>query len=272
MLYFIPGSRDFVLLSLLFLSNFAHVFHIQGSGPFWTLAIEEQFYLLWPTVVRGRTIRQLRRWALGIGLGVVGLRLIAAAFGHRDYYFTFFHCDGLAWGAYVACWFAQRGPRMSERGVWAALLTGILLCAVPQPMSSLRAMAFAACLRQTGTSLLAAALIALLATRAGAPAFGVLRRGVLPWLGSISYALYMLHLYVLGVYDRLRGPLRVGDTLAYGERFVAILAGTLALSLVSRYALELPAMSLRRYVLARPASLRVEQPVVNRIAKLDRIR
>jgi peptidoglycan/LPS O-acetylase OafA/YrhL len=146
--------------------------------------------------------------------------------------------------------------------VWGALLTGLLLLAVPQPLASLRAMAFAACLRQTGISLLAAALIALLATRTGAPVFGVLRRGVLPWLGSISYALYMLHLYVLWGYDRLRGPLQVGDTLAYGERFAAVLAGTLALSLVSRHALELPAMSLRRYVLARPAAACVDEPAM----------
>jgi peptidoglycan/LPS O-acetylase OafA/YrhL len=258
-LLLVPGSRDFVLLSLLFLSNFAHVFHIQGGGPFWTLAIEEQFYLLWPTVVRGRTIDALRRWALAIGLGTVVLRLIAAAFGHRDYYFTFFHCDGLAWGAFVACWFAQREQHAASRWPIAlALAAGMLLCAVPQPMmsaqplASLRAMAFAACARQTGVSLLAAALIALLVTRAGASAFGVLRRGVLPFFGLISYAMYMLHPYVLGFYDRQRGLVVAGDTLAFAERFAAVSAGTLALCLLSRHVLELPAMSLRRFVLRRP--------------------
>jgi peptidoglycan/LPS O-acetylase OafA/YrhL len=259
-LLFVPGSRAFVLLSLLFLSNFAHVLHIQGDGPFWTLAIEEQFYLLWPTVVRRRAMDELRRWALAIGIGSVGLRLIAAAFGHHDYNFTFFHCDGLAWGAYVACWFAQREQRAASRwGIGMALVAGILLCVVPQfvvspqSLASLRAMAFAACARQTGVSLLAAALIALLVTRAGAPLFGVLRRGVLPFFGLISYAMYMLHLYVLQAYDRLRGPVVAGDTLAFAERFVAISAGTLALCLLSRHGLELPAMSLRRFVLRRPA-------------------
>jgi peptidoglycan/LPS O-acetylase OafA/YrhL len=260
-LCFVPGSRDFVLLSLMFLSNFAHVLHIQGSGPFWTLAIEEQFYLLWPTVVRGRTIAALRCWALAIGLGTVLLRLIAATFGHRDYYFTFFHCDGLAWGAFVACWFAQREQRPTPRwGIGLALAAGTLLCAVPQPLSSLRAMAFAACARQTGVSLLAAAVIALLASRTGAAAFAPLRRGLLPFFGQISYALYMLHLYVLDIYDRLRGPIVLGDTLAFWQRFAVILAATLALCLLSRHLLELPAMSLRRYVLGRPAPVREGEP------------
>jgi peptidoglycan/LPS O-acetylase OafA/YrhL len=56
---FSPNTGGYVLLSALFISNFAHLFNIASDGPFWTLAIEEQFYLLWPTVVRRRSIAQL---------------------------------------------------------------------------------------------------------------------------------------------------------------------------------------------------------------------
>jgi peptidoglycan/LPS O-acetylase OafA/YrhL len=261
LLLLVPGSRDFVILSALFLSNFAHVLHVQGAGPFWTLAIEEQFYLLWPTVVRLRTVRELGRWALAIGLGTILLRLIAAAFGHRDYYFTFFHCDGLAWGAWLACWYSRRKVARPRREGYAIALTcvtsAVLFVLSSAHSVSLRELAFTACLRQTGVALLAAAVIAFLITHAGARYLDLLRSGVLPFFGLISYAMYMIHLYVMEIYDRWRGTPRVGNDFAYALRLACVLGGTIVLCLMSRYGIELPAISLRRFVLARPA---VRQP------------
>jgi hypothetical protein len=54
-------------------------------------------------------------------------------------------------------------------------------------------------------------------------------------------------------YDHLRGALLVGDYSSYVLRFLAIFGSTIALCLLTRYLVELPAMSLRRYVLAKPA-------------------
>ncbi len=133
----------------------------------------------------------------------------------------------------------------------------MLFVFAPGGALSLRELAFSACLRQTGVALFAAAAIAFLITHAGARYLGVLRSGMLPFFGLISYALYMLHLYVMEFYDRLHGVPQVGNDLAYALRFAWVLGGTLALCLVSRYAIELPAISLRRFVLARPA---VRQP------------
>jgi peptidoglycan/LPS O-acetylase OafA/YrhL len=269
-LCFVPGSRNFVLLSALFLSNFAHVLHVQGGGPFWTLAIEEQFYLLWPTVARRRAIGELQHWALAIGLGTIALRLLAAAFGHRDYYFTFFHCDGLAWGAWLACWWSQRDAaretaQREGHAILAGLVIGALLfAAIPSSVASLRAMAFAASLRQTGIALFAAAAVAFLITHGGARSLALLRSRTLTFFGLISYAMYMIHLYVMEEYDRLRGGLPVGDNAAYTVRFACILAGSIAFCLLSRYLIELPAISLRRFVLVRPPPRRPDDPPLPR--------
>jgi peptidoglycan/LPS O-acetylase OafA/YrhL len=122
---------------------------------------------------------------------------------------------------------------------------------------SLRELAFTACLRQTGVALLAAAVIAFLITHAGARYLDLLRSGVLPFFGLISYAMYMIHLYVMEIYDRWRGTPRVGNDFAYALRLACVLGGTIVLCLMSRYGIELPAISLRRFVLARPA---VRQP------------
>jgi peptidoglycan/LPS O-acetylase OafA/YrhL len=265
-LIFEPGSRNYVLLSAFFISNFAWIFHVASTGPFWTLAIEEQFYLLWPTVVRRRSVDQLRRWALSIGATAVLLRLIAAIFGHHNYYFTFFRCDGLAFGAFLACWFAQRGTgavtsSRESRLIGLGLLSGVALIAVSMlPGSTPRSEAFLAAFLQTGVMLLSGSIVAFLIGHTGERALSFLRSPLLTFFGLISYAMYMTHLYVLRAYDHFRGPLAAGDYSAYVVRFASIFAITTALCLISRYLVELPAMSLRKYVLAKPSRANPADP------------
>jgi peptidoglycan/LPS O-acetylase OafA/YrhL len=258
-LLFIPGSVDYVLVSALFISNFAWLFHITSIGPFWTLAIEEQFYLIWPTVVRRRSIPQLRRWAIAIGLTAVVLRFIAAAFGHYDYDFTFFRCDGLAFGAFLACWFSHRDPaaggsRRESRAMIGGFLLGLLLL-VPAIVGSQRilSIAFIFAFRQSGVTLLCGSTIAFLIGHTGQRKLAFLRSRSLTFFGLISYAMYMTHLYVMFSYDHIRSQLIPGDNLAYTLRFFAILGITIVLCVLIRYCIELPALRLRKYVLAKPA-------------------
>lgn len=70
------------------------------------------------------------------------------------------------------------------------------------------------------------------------------------FLGLISYALYMIHDGVLEVYDRYLGQPAPGHTSVLLLRFVVALVVRLMLCVISRYALELPAMSPRKRVLS----------------------
>jgi peptidoglycan/LPS O-acetylase OafA/YrhL len=256
---FVRRSSGYVLLCLFFISNFAQAFHVVSNGPFWTLAIEEQFYLLWPTVVRRRSLAQLRRAALAIGVVAILLRLAAAAFGHYNYYLTFLRCDGLAAGAFLGCWFLQRDTgivaRVRENWTIAlGLLLGIALIALPTPGQA-RLLAFSAALDQTGTTFICASVVAFLIGHSGEPGLAFLRSPPLTFFGLISYAMYMVHDYVMRVYDHVRGPLVEGDLFAYAIRFFAILSISVALCLLTRYLIELPAISLRRIVLTKPSRL-----------------
>ena len=130
-------------------------FHVASNGQgYWTLAIEEQFYLLWPTVVRRRSVEELRRWALSIGVTAVLLRSIAAIFGHHNYYFTFFRCDGLAFGAFLACWFAQRDiaaatSSRESRAIALGFFSGVALIVLSMLQASApRSVAFLAAFLQ----------------------------------------------------------------------------------------------------------------------------
>jgi peptidoglycan/LPS O-acetylase OafA/YrhL len=262
-----PGTWSYVLLCSLFLGNFARLFHLSAAGPFWTLAIEEQFYLLWPAVVRRRSLAQIRRWAIGIASAAFALRIVAAAFGHANYIFTFFHCDGLAVGAFLACWFSERDASKANRGrenwlIGSCLALGITLMALPAAGPGPRAFAFEQAFDQTGVTLVCAAVVAFLVAHSGRRGVSFFRSPGLTFFGLISYAMYMTHAYVLAFYDQLRGPLITGDVFSYALRFFSVLSGTIAVCLVSRYVLELPAISLRRFVLATPSRPQPDEPPV----------
>jgi peptidoglycan/LPS O-acetylase OafA/YrhL len=267
---FAPHSGPEVLISAFFIANLAPFFHIQTIGPFWTLAIEEQFYILWPTVVRRRSVEQLSRWAFGIGISAMLLRLLFACFGHYNYRYTFLRCDGLAVGALLACWFERRpdtttlSPRESAS---ISLASGIgvlcLLCRFLMP-ATLRGKAFDADLDQTGVTLLAGSAIAFILVKRGSPLLAVFRSRLLLFFGLISYAMYMTHIYIVNAYTALRGPVPGGDNAALALRFATVFAATIALTLVTRYLVELPAISLRRFVLKKPAPpAEIEAPLLS---------
>ncbi len=249
----------FVGFCALFLANFASVFHVASTGPFWTLAIEEQFYLLWPTVIRKRGPKAILRWAVFVGMFSVAARFIFAWFGHHNYYLTFLHCDGLAFGAVLACCFRQAAPARAARSRAAGVLTGTFLlgCALRLLASRLYPIyatwACASALQQTAIVLLTGSVVGLVIIYSGSRWLGVLRSRALVFFGLISYAFYMIHTSVLEAYDRFWGVPGAGDSRAFFMRIAVAGTSTIALSLVSRYLIELPAISLRKFVLAHPS-------------------
>lgn len=258
-LFFVPHTGWFVLLCALFIANFAQLFRIEAYGPFWTLAIEEQFYLLWPTVVRRRSIASLRHWAVAIVLTVVTLRFIFAYFGHFNYWLTFLRCDGLALGALLAC-MLERCQSIGQglavkRGSLLGLfgMSMVLFAVASQIPLDPRHIAFHFATQATGTAFLCGSLVGLSIAYSGRWWLGWLRSRLLTFFGLISYAFYMFHSFVRDVYDKWFGALKPDDLTAYLLRIAAIFGVTVVLTLISRYTIELPIMSLRKYVLSRPA-------------------
>jgi peptidoglycan/LPS O-acetylase OafA/YrhL len=257
-LIFIPGSGRFVLLCVFFIANFASTLHIPSIGGFWSLAVEEQFYLIWPTVVRRRSVATLRHWALAIICGVIVLRLIFAFFGHHNYWQTYLCCDGLAIGALLAC-MLERCQRVGD-GLAARRRTLLLLAGSGMTLAGIcalipqdpRRIAFHSAVGATAITFLCGSFVGLSIAYSGRAAMRWLRSHVLTFFGLISYAFYMFHIFVRDIYDHFRGPLRANDMTGYIARIVIVLAITIVLTLISRYAIELPIMSLRKHVLRRP--------------------
>ena len=185
-------------------------------GHTWSLAIEEQFYLLWPLVVAGMWNVRQRRWlprlmAMGTLYAIIGrLALWDGGAGLARVYMGFdLHLDALLVGCWLA--FAMRRRRDGE----AHGLIALALVAAVVPLSLLGDGFGRYVVATTATPLLTAALIFCVAQGGGVP---WLRWRPLTITGKVSYGLYLWHfplLFALGplVQGRL-GALTVPSMLA----------------------------------------------------------
>ncbi len=177
--------------------------HEDYLNHFWSLAIEEQFYLIWPLVVSLISERLLLRLCGVIIVGCLALRtslvhlLPAAAIN----FLTPFRIDTLAFGAVVcllfrnADWLA-RYRRQNTRVLWAASL-GLIILVVFCGAVSVEHIA----VRTIGYTLFAAFYASLVfgaaASSGAAGSFvTVLRSRFLRTFGKYSYGIYVIHMPV----------------------------------------------------------------------------
>ena len=107
------------------------VFGQTPGGYFWSVAVEEQFYIVWPFVVWLFERVTLARVIVGLWVGSVALRcgLLAAgaATPTAAYVLPFTHLDGLLLGALVAImWRTSNWKLPSTRQLLAASLVGVV--------------------------------------------------------------------------------------------------------------------------------------------------
>ncbi len=87
-----------------YLQDFAFTFHWTSMGPkhFWTLAVEEHYYLVWPFVVFYFKINKLIHPIIFIFIVSAITRYILAINGFQTFFFTFARMDEIALGALLA--------------------------------------------------------------------------------------------------------------------------------------------------------------------------
>lgn len=199
----------YLLLCLLYAANMTFYFaNVSDYSPFWSLAVEEQFYLVWPLLAY-----HLRKRTLGwlcVSLIVISPLLRALSVNRFRWLgsastTTWLVLDNLAWGALVAI--LLRSTLASEVHVrkatnvllFASAALAALLAALHQTS---RATPLGAALQIEPFLFLFTALL-LLALRLGSNPRLLRWTTPLRFLGYISYGLYLLHVVFFWMYDYL---------------------------------------------------------------------
>jgi len=223
----------------------------------WSLAIEEQFYLVWPLVVWLCAPRLMALLCAVILVAELIARVYARAIDYPSlsiFVLTWFRLDGLAVGALLAL--AQRRGLLPLLDRWVpfvltACAAGLVACAIQggHPWWWNRWM------QQYGYSLIAITAGAMLVSAISQPADSLWPRMLSArWLrafGKYSYCLYLIHVPIMrlvgeyvfapGEYATLGMPRWIAQVLFY----VAATVPAFALAWLSWRAFEAPILSLK---------------------------
>ena len=201
---------------------------------FWTLAIEEQFYLVLPLVVVGalrfgRGSKRTVGWVLAaiMAASIVWANVLVdrGASNNRLYFGTDVRAAELLAGALLAVWWMRRPKELSPEASRAISVVSVLA------LGAMLGLWITADLHQIGYyrgGLAAYALLTVLVILGALQPKGALRRLLswpgLVWVGTVSYGAYLVHYPIL---IWLEGHTRLGplSRLVIGLPLTLVLAG-----------------------------------------------
>jgi peptidoglycan/LPS O-acetylase OafA/YrhL len=239
---------------LSYASNFYFILQEGWHRPvahFWTLAVEEQFYLVWPMVV----LFLPRRWLPGV---FVGLALIGPAYRACGVYFfsdvrlfvigTPGSFDSLALGALLA--WMHLYPRVWSRSLLSRgrmIALGAIALYIGLQMIPRAGAALQGIYGWSVLSVVFACGIHACTQGVGGVVGRVLNNGVLRYVGTISYGLYLVY-NLSGVPGQLaaRWFPQLAPTGDWGLATQAVV--TLSIASASWHWFEKPINSLKRYL------------------------
>ncbi len=214
---------------------------------FWSLCVEEHFYLFWPPLVRNFTLPSMQRIAIGLMIVSPALRLLFNHLGNPTAMSVFTACrlDGLACGAIVAILMRSESGRSMMLKSWlpALILSALAFAALnfcPSDLKLEKTIGISFAILSFGSLIAAVTLNKISRLRPG------LENPVLRFFGKCSYALYVLHqpVFLLLASRPERSSLDpVSDFLALHALGFAL---TIGLALLSWKYLESPFLSFKR--------------------------
>jgi peptidoglycan/LPS O-acetylase OafA/YrhL len=227
---------------------------IPQTAPLWSLAVEEQFYLIWPSVVRHLTPRGVLRLGVALIVLVAAARIVFVRRGVNVitlYASMPTRADLLAWGAVLAALVRlPNGIPVMRRWLWPALFVASVVV-VTVTVAFRSSYYWSAPMVMAGYPAIAVAAACLVAI-AIVYEPRALRFSWLTGIGRVSYGLYLWHMTGIAV---------VAQLLGHVSAWLIPLAFLLSLvpTLLSWYLIEQPALSLKRYAPMRPAEVHAEQ-------------
>jgi len=234
-----------------YLQNFLVPSITRATGPLgvtWSLAVEEQFYLVWPLVVRFCSSKTLTRIAVAVICLDPALRFLLVHRGFNVYPNSFCRLDGLMWGALLALLFRSATFR---RETYVPIAWFALLIASPLAIVTADRVLWAV---YSFTTLASASFVYLALTSKNIWLQRVLSSRFLVYSGVISYGIYLLEKIPSDAVKSLH--LNANPAIV----FAVTAAATYLLAALSWRLLEKPALRLKRFF--EPERVILPQPEV----------
>lgn len=172
-------------------------------GQFWSLCVEEQFYLIWPLVIYFMPKRLRMPSIVSLMFTALLLRIYLLARGvdhYRIYRLPFCHMDVLLAGAAVAVLVRQGINGRTLRNIcWTAVLLGVVGLVPIEATEGGTLNFLPSSFGLTCTSLLFGGIVGLCANGVGRIAGLILDSPLLRAISTRSYAMYVFHLLPLYV-------------------------------------------------------------------------
>lgn len=222
-----------------YLQNFANTFNWACAGPqhYWSLAVEEHFYLFWPLIVYYVPVKFLPR-AIGAIIAIALIcRCILLCFGYGTFYFTFSVMDALAIGGLLACYEAGL---IKTRINFSILIPATLLLMLPAWLfTGGKGLAWVQIIKFPVIALFYMCVMGKLIT-SRTVLNALFDNAFLNYTGKISYGLYVYHPLCFGMIYYYYGPQNIWLKAAGGLVFSFMVAT------VSFYGFERPFLRLKQ--------------------------
>ena len=298
-LYTLPYRKNYMKLfqaqlpfALAYVYNFFYVSsafeHQKFVEHFWSLSVEEQFYVFWPLLLFLVPRKHLKK--LFLAIIVLGPILRAALFfafyyhvvpWFRDeamwgiYAFPISHMDAFAFGAYISCF-----PLPKARQQFYALTIAVPLIGfaaqfaatgsfemwqdIGYPFSLPNAYQFI-----WGYSILNYWFAVTIYAVAREGLFNrFLEMRAIKYMGKISYGMYVYHLAIIWFVARIRDFLPISESTAKPLTAIIGFIITLGVASLSYQLLEKPLLNLKeRYFSLKPSKTEGTVPVENALSR-----
>ena len=235
---------------LLYVTNWAGIFAERRLGsfvPYWSLAIEEQFYLVWPWVIqRWAQARRLAEYFVGVALMIMLARTGWAVLKWRGSdRITFFRADGLMLGAALAVVMVRREPyRVVQALSSRRLAAGALLSlALPWLVLFVRSGQVTRSVSYAYVSVAGTLLVGSVILVPTSLAARALRTRPLVAIGRVSYGIYLFNFPIFSYVQ--------AQTWSAPLKLLVEYSATALVTLASWYLVEQPARRLRNRFRAR---------------------
>ncbi len=230
----------------------SHLFPIGGPGHFWSLAVEEHFYLFWPFLIFFLSRKKLivAAYAL-IGLAFA-TRIWMDERGFPSFGFTLCRADSLVIGGLLYLFYSSKKFPLISRILVRASPIIFSLSAILFLFFSGQAVPFIQYVKYPFFACLAGVFIVLALTPCGLnPVPWIMQDPRLRYLGKISYGLYVFHPFVFSLcldifYPRWQASYPFSSPGLFVAVFILSLAATVLVSSLSFKYFESPFLELKR--------------------------